>query len=57
MGSRPDGRTGHRQAPFEVHSDRKEAVQMTGFRRVIAWFLITLVVVSLVATLVVGEAS
>jgi hypothetical protein len=30
---------------------------MTGFRRVIAWLLITLVVLSLVATLVVGEAS
>jgi hypothetical protein len=30
---------------------------MTGFRRVIAWLLITIVVLSLVATLVVGEAS
>jgi hypothetical protein len=31
--------------------------QMTGFRRVIAWLLITLVVLSLVGTLIVGEAS
>lgn len=30
---------------------------MTGFRRVTAWLLITIVVLSLVATLVVGEAS
>jgi hypothetical protein len=30
---------------------------MSGFRRVIAWLLITIVVLSLVATLVVGEAS
>jgi hypothetical protein len=30
---------------------------MTGFRRVIAWLLITLVVLSLVGTLIVGEAS
>lgn len=30
---------------------------MTGFRRVIAWLLITIVVLSLVATLIVGEAS
>ncbi len=30
---------------------------MTGFRRVIAWLLITIVVLSLAATLVVGEAS
>ena len=30
---------------------------MSGIRRVIAWLLITMVVLSLVATLVVGEAS
>jgi hypothetical protein len=30
---------------------------MTGFRRVIAWLLITLVILSLVGTLIVGEAS
>jgi hypothetical protein len=30
---------------------------MNGFRRVIAWLLITIVVLSLVATLIVGEAS
>ena len=30
---------------------------MSGFRRVIAWFLVSIVVLSLVATLVVEEAS
>lgn len=30
---------------------------MSGIRRVIAWLLISIVVLSLVATLVVGEAS
>jgi hypothetical protein len=30
---------------------------MNGFRRVIAWLLITIVVLSLVVTLIVGEAS
>jgi hypothetical protein len=30
---------------------------MTGFRRVIAWLLMTLVILSLVGTLIVGEAS
>jgi hypothetical protein len=36
---------------------RKEAVQMSGFRRVIAWLLVSILVLSLVATLVVGEAA
>jgi hypothetical protein len=30
---------------------------MSGFRRVIAWFLVSIVILSLVATLVVEEAS
>jgi hypothetical protein len=30
---------------------------MSGFRRVIAWFLVSIVILSLVATLVLEEAS
>jgi hypothetical protein len=35
----------------------KEAIQMTRLRRLLAWLLISVVVLSLVATMVVGEAS
>jgi hypothetical protein len=38
-------------------TDRKEALEMTRLRRVIAWILVSIVVLSLLATLVVEEAS
>jgi hypothetical protein len=41
----------------ETHTDRKEAIQMSGFRRVIALLLVSIVVLSLVATLVVEGAA
>lgn len=44
---------GHREANFEW----KEAVQMTGLRRVVAWVIVSVVVFMLVATLVLEEAS
>jgi hypothetical protein len=40
-----------------VASRRKESTQMSRLRRVFAWLLVSVVVLSLVATLIVEEAS
>jgi hypothetical protein len=44
---------GHRAS----EPDRKEAVEMTRIRRAIAWLIISVVILSLVATMVVGGAE
>jgi hypothetical protein len=38
-------------------TDGKEGAQMTGLRRVFAWLIVSLLVVMLIATLLLDEAS